>query len=69
MGTMADIFHGIGEGAMTSTPITATSYFGAKAMNNMLHGNINAGTAVDLGIALIPWLKPFRAANVVTSAN
>lgn len=65
----ADASHFIGETAMASTPITATSYFGAKALDNIIHGNVNAETAMDIGVATMPWLKPFRAASVTTTAN
>ena len=54
---------------MTSTPITATSYFGAKALDGIIHGNVNAETAMDIGVATMPWLKPLRAASVTTTAN
>lgn len=66
---VADAFHLIGETAMASTPIAAVSYFGAKALDDIIHDNVNAETAMDIGVAAMPWLKPFRAASVATTAN
>ena len=65
----ADVLHLVGEAAMASTPITATSYFGAKALNDVIHGNANAGTALDVAFAAAPWMKPLRAASVTTTMD
>ena len=64
---VADGFHALGEAAMASTPITATSYFGAKALDDVAHGNANTGTALDLGFAIMPWTRPLRVASATAN--
>lgn len=53
--------HGIGEGALMLNPYTATSYFGAKALDNIRQGNLGAGTALDATVALAPWAAPLTS--------
>ena len=54
---------------MASTPITAVSYFGAKALNDIYNKNVGPNTAMNITFAAVPWMKPFRAASTATTVQ
>ena len=62
---VADILHGIGEGALSLHPYTAIPYYGAKTAQDLFNGNYGWWTALNAAVPLFH-LSPqiTRAGNV-----
>lgn len=64
----ADIAQGVKEGALSMSPYTAVPYFGAKVGQDILNGNVGAGTALDAAFAITPFMPNFKLPESVTDA-
>lgn len=64
----ADIAHGVGEGVLALHPYTAVPYFGAKVGKDILDGNVNWQTALNVSIPLFHFTPTPSANTVINSA-